>query len=335
MSGIPKPTDTDLARDAAADLAVADAATPGPWRDDLDDKPRYVWGEIEGPNGGLVCTITQHGNVNTVTRRREEFSHADARFISSSRTALPAWIRRAADAERRVAELEAESARLRGLPCDTLVTSATTPGIVSPNPPADTSSATNAAPSAASSPNDGTHSASPTTREKMLADLLRLERIADAAEAVGEDATSDDETAFNPASYTVDGDTLRQLMHVLADGKYLDGDPIGGYHTRRLSEAEGYAAELEAEVARLQRQVEGHCDRIAEQSELLSRAAEKSPDAALLAAVLPLLRAVESWERGSRLPVEASPEHLGTELRVTVAEMRAAKAAVAAAKGGG
>jgi hypothetical protein len=38
-------------------------------------------------------------------------------------------------------------------------------------------------------------------------------------------------------------------------------------------------AELEADVARLQRQVEGHCERIVKQSELLSRRAEKGSEA--------------------------------------------------------
>jgi hypothetical protein len=50
--------------------------------------------------------------------------------------------------------------------------------------------------------------------------------------------------------------------------------------------------EARAEVARLQRQVEGHCDRIARQAELLSRRAEKGSEA-VRDIVLGLLQYVE------------------------------------------
>lgn len=92
-----KPVPDDLLRDAVADLAVCEAATPGPWSHDLDsDDPD---GGISGPCGGLVCFVQHHGNVNTVARTGEQFSHDDARLIAMSRTALLAWIRRATVAE--------------------------------------------------------------------------------------------------------------------------------------------------------------------------------------------------------------------------------------------
>lgn len=62
-----------------------------------------------------------------------------------------------------------------------------------------------------------------------------------------------------------------------------------------LAEIDALAAERDAaraEVARLQRQVEGHCDRIARQAELLSRRAEKGSEA-VRDIVLGLLQYVE------------------------------------------
>ncbi len=72
--------------------AMAAAASTGPWTHDLGEEPKYVWGEIEGANGGCVCVVMHHGNVNTVARLGEQFSHADARFIAASRETVPALI---------------------------------------------------------------------------------------------------------------------------------------------------------------------------------------------------------------------------------------------------
>lgn len=57
-------------------------ATPGPWSHGLDMDPPDCG--IDGPNGGCVGHVQYHGNINTVARTGEEFSHADARLIAAS-----------------------------------------------------------------------------------------------------------------------------------------------------------------------------------------------------------------------------------------------------------
>lgn len=104
------PTAADLARDLSADLAVCNAATPGPWVERLDLEPPDPG--IESAGGGCVCHVQCHSNLNTVLRTGEEFRHTDARFIAIARTALPALIRRCHAAEQRVRELERELSQL-------------------------------------------------------------------------------------------------------------------------------------------------------------------------------------------------------------------------------
>jgi hypothetical protein len=80
---------TEQRRDAAADLAMCERATPGPWV--------YEKGELVTQNpddqwrGGLVAKIDL-----------EWIADGDAHFIPESRTALPHWIKRAQEAEKRI-----------------------------------------------------------------------------------------------------------------------------------------------------------------------------------------------------------------------------------------
>lgn len=82
------PTPEDMQREAEADMATCNVATSGPWLSYLD----AVWGEPSGI-GGVRCLAIGVGE----TRR---LVPSDAAFIAMCRTALSAWIRRAADAEK-------------------------------------------------------------------------------------------------------------------------------------------------------------------------------------------------------------------------------------------
>lgn len=88
-------------RDAAADLAVCEAATPGPWvldgeiARDLDGDP--IWAAV-GP-GGHVALMGERV-------RRHPCDDADLILAAMAREALPWWI---AEARR----LRAENARLK------------------------------------------------------------------------------------------------------------------------------------------------------------------------------------------------------------------------------
>ena len=56
--------------------------TPGHWSHDLDDeRPEGI---INAASGGCVAFVQHHGNVNTVLREGEAFSHADARLIAAA-----------------------------------------------------------------------------------------------------------------------------------------------------------------------------------------------------------------------------------------------------------
>lgn len=79
-------TDDEL----AAIEARANAASPGPWTNGLDCDPPDDG--IESIFGGGICHITNHGNVNTVARTGQAFSHADAIFITHARCDIPALI---------------------------------------------------------------------------------------------------------------------------------------------------------------------------------------------------------------------------------------------------
>ena len=69
------------------------------------------------------------------------------------------------------------------------------------------------------------------------------------------------------------------------------------------------------------------------QAEANARLIAAAPD--LLAALLPMLRGVEQWERGSRLSVYVAPGHLRCSLELELGELRAAAAAIAKATGRG
>jgi hypothetical protein len=102
-----EPTDDDLSRCAAADLAVCEAATPGEWTTDTEHavglERSAAWAVVS--RGGLVCT---DGNEHY---KSETEPPADLAFIALARTALPAWIRRAQAAEAEVARLRDALAR--------------------------------------------------------------------------------------------------------------------------------------------------------------------------------------------------------------------------------
>ena len=86
----------------AAARERCERAEKGPWYLDADS------GSIEATGGGCVGYVQHHGNINTVARTGEAFSHADGEFIANARTDLPA----ALDT---IDALEAENAKLREL----------------------------------------------------------------------------------------------------------------------------------------------------------------------------------------------------------------------------
>lgn len=85
---------TETKRDLAADLALCEAATPGPW---------FVGGgpanEIRQPNGSRRRRITTPPDADGIK---------DASFIAQAREGWPHVIRRAIEAEAEVAKLRAE-----------------------------------------------------------------------------------------------------------------------------------------------------------------------------------------------------------------------------------
>jgi len=85
-------------RDLEADLAICEAATPGPW---MDHKEHDLWREVRANHSMIADCLTD----------------SDARFIAEAREGWPHAIRRALAAEARVAELERELKRLKGGEC--------------------------------------------------------------------------------------------------------------------------------------------------------------------------------------------------------------------------
>jgi hypothetical protein len=73
---------SEVKRDAAADLAMCEAAYPGPW-------------SPINSNGDFVLLAKR------VVAAGDE---CDIKFIAESRTALPHWIKRAQEAEKRISE---------------------------------------------------------------------------------------------------------------------------------------------------------------------------------------------------------------------------------------
>lgn len=89
-------------RNAAADLAVCEAATPGPWQaDPAFGTPWTVGGDLRNFDKCVtVCETYPEGGINCP---QEDYNQGavDARFIAMAREALPWWI---AEAERLRAE---------------------------------------------------------------------------------------------------------------------------------------------------------------------------------------------------------------------------------------
>ena len=83
------------ARDLEADLAICEAATPGPWL-------------IDEANKGVMSIGDQEGFEITTDILRDE----DAVFIAEAREGWPYAIRRALEAEAEVDRLRAENAML-------------------------------------------------------------------------------------------------------------------------------------------------------------------------------------------------------------------------------
>ena len=96
-----RPTSDDLARDLRADLAVVEAATPGPWADDVPAGHVYNpdWLRL-GWDRGIVATTDDD---------------TDTRAIAAMRDGWPAAIRRALAAEAEAARLNDTLALLSAL----------------------------------------------------------------------------------------------------------------------------------------------------------------------------------------------------------------------------
>jgi hypothetical protein len=85
------------ARDLEADLAICEAATPGPWVQVLVDT---VVQDFWAPDGSRKVIFTKS-------------EPEDLQFAASAREGWPYAIRRAMEAEKKVAKLETELERLR------------------------------------------------------------------------------------------------------------------------------------------------------------------------------------------------------------------------------
>ncbi|MBR8661184.1 hypothetical protein [Brevibacillus sp. NL20B1] len=89
---------SETKRDLHSDLAICNAATPGPWAAEKgyeqSERGNYVYSQAEG---SVVCA-EQDGTDCVLT-------DADARFIAEARTGWPHAIERALAAEKEVARL--------------------------------------------------------------------------------------------------------------------------------------------------------------------------------------------------------------------------------------
>ena len=80
---------TTPARDLEVDLAICEAATPGPW---MDHKEHDLWREVRANHSMIADCLTD----------------SDARFIAEAREGWPYAIRRALGAEAEVDRLRDE-----------------------------------------------------------------------------------------------------------------------------------------------------------------------------------------------------------------------------------
>lgn len=105
---------TEIKRDLAADLAVCEAATPGPWRyssRDDDDCGRFI-----DPNGDSVMDFGHSPDIDDQTASGGfPPSGDDSVFIEEAREGWPHAIRRAIAAE---TKLDAEERRRRTVEAD-------------------------------------------------------------------------------------------------------------------------------------------------------------------------------------------------------------------------
>ena len=92
------------ARNAKADLAVCDAATPGPWYEFCEDDRdcSNVVGVATVPNpdptdlddaGKLIAVTLDNGLVTFPVTVADDKWHENAAFCAMAREALPYWIR--------------------------------------------------------------------------------------------------------------------------------------------------------------------------------------------------------------------------------------------------
>lgn len=79
-------------RNAAKDLAMCEAATPGPWKTSQHDE--YSLDIVSVPEQEVICWTDSFGQ-----------GARDGYFIAEAREALPYWIKRAVAAETEVKKL--------------------------------------------------------------------------------------------------------------------------------------------------------------------------------------------------------------------------------------
>ncbi len=100
---------TDKMRDLNVDLAICNAATPGPWAVgkgyEQSERGNYVYSQAEG---SVVCA-EQDGTDCVLT-------DADARFIAEARTGWPHAIERAQRAEDEIERLRAALRTIARIP---------------------------------------------------------------------------------------------------------------------------------------------------------------------------------------------------------------------------
>lgn len=104
MAEISKPTAEDTVRDAVADLAVCEAATPGPWQClNPEDIPSLVC-VVSEQSGRVITYVDRYDNPSNNPSLLREWKQ-DFSLMALARTALPHWINRAVAAEAEVASL--------------------------------------------------------------------------------------------------------------------------------------------------------------------------------------------------------------------------------------
>jgi len=96
-------TSKNQARDLEVDLAICEAAPPGPWIANTD--PRFHDNLVWGPKGPGFETVAE---ATPYLKEKREI----AKFIAEAREGWPYAIRRALEAEAEVDRLRAENAML-------------------------------------------------------------------------------------------------------------------------------------------------------------------------------------------------------------------------------